>query len=47
MIISIKMGIGYRSGHHVILKAMENSGKGVIELSELQPEEILTFAGYR
>lgn len=41
-----RMGIGYRSGKFVVLKAMKNSEKNILELSELQPEEILELAGY-
>lgn len=41
-----RTAIGYRSGHFIIRQAMASSGKDVIELSQLEPEEILKLAGY-
>ena len=41
-----RQGIGYRSGNYLIRKAMEKSGKNILEMSELQPEEVLVLAGY-
>lgn len=41
-----RLGIGYRSGNYLIRKAMKKSGKSIIDLSKLQPKEILTLAGY-
>jgi uncharacterized protein YjaZ len=38
--------IGYRTGNYVIRKAMEKSGKSVLELSELSPAEIYKLAGF-
>lgn len=33
--------IGYRIGRYVVHKAMENTGKDIIELTEMSPQEIL------
>lgn len=41
-----RLGIGYKSGHYVVRKAMKNSNKTVLELSKLTPEDILKLAGY-
>lgn len=41
-----RMGVGYRSGNFVIRKAMRNSGKNILEMSKLEPNEILVLAGY-
>lgn len=38
--------IGYRTGNFLIRKAMAKSGKNILELSELMPEEIIKLAGY-
>ncbi len=38
--------IGYRTGNYLIRKAMTRSGKSILELSELMPEEIIGLAGY-
>ncbi len=38
--------IGYRTGNFLIRKAMAESGKSIIELSERTPEEIVKLAGY-
>lgn len=38
--------IGYRTGNFLIRKAMTKSGKSILELSELMPEEIIKLAGY-
>lgn len=41
-----RTSIGYRAGNYIIRKAMENSGKTVLELSELPPDLIFELAGY-
>jgi hypothetical protein len=38
--------IGYRTGNYLIRKAMKLSGKNILELSELMPDEIIKLAGY-
>ncbi len=38
--------VGYRTGNYLIKKVMETSGKTILELSELSPEEIIRLAGY-
>lgn len=38
--------IGYRTGNYLVRKAMTNSGKDILELSELGPGEIIKLAGY-
>lgn len=38
--------IGYRTGNFLVRKAMTKSGKNILELSELMPEEIINLAGY-
>lgn len=38
--------IGYRTGNFLIRKAMTKSGKNILELSELMPDEIIKLAGY-
>ncbi|HBZ38760.1 MAG TPA: hypothetical protein DEO59_09890 [Balneola sp.] len=38
--------IGYRAGNFLVRKAMNKSGKNILELSELMPEEIIKLAGY-
>lgn len=38
--------IGYRTGNFLIRRAMNNSGKSILELSELMPNEIIKLAGY-
>ncbi|MDY8137290.1 DUF2268 domain-containing putative Zn-dependent protease [Aquimarina sp. 2201CG5-10] len=38
--------IGYRTGNFLIRKAMTNSGKNILELSNLTPKEIIKLAGY-
>lgn len=38
--------IGYRTGNFLIRKAMSKSNKNIVELSTLQPEEIIKLAGY-
>ena len=38
--------IGYRTGNFLVRKAMTNSGKGILGLSELMPNEIIKLAGY-
>ena len=39
--------IGYRAGNYVVRKAMKESGKSVLEISELSPAEIFELAGYK
>lgn len=41
-----RLGIGYRSGNFIIREAMKKSGKNILEMSKLQPEDILKLAGY-
>ena len=38
--------IGYRAGNFLIRKAMLDSGKNILELSTLEPNEIIELAGY-
>ncbi|RDY61485.1 DUF2268 domain-containing putative Zn-dependent protease [Flagellimonas nanhaiensis] len=38
--------IGYRAGNFLIRKAMLDSGKSILELSNLKPNEIIKLAGY-
>lgn len=38
--------IAYRAGNYLTRKAMTNSGKSILELSELMPDEIINMAGY-
>ncbi|MFT6166648.1 MAG: hypothetical protein ACJAV5_001213 [Vicingaceae bacterium] len=38
--------IGYRTGNYLIRKAMKLSGKNILELSDLMPDEIIKLAGY-
>lgn len=38
--------IGYRTGNFLIRRAMNNSGKSILELSNLMPDEIIKLAGY-
>ena len=38
--------IGYRTGNYLIREAMTKSGKNILELSELMPDEIIKLAGY-
>lgn len=38
--------IGYRTGNFLVRRAMNNSGKSILELSELMPNEIIKLAGY-
>ena len=38
--------VGYRTGNYIVRKALAASGKNILELSELPPNEILTLAGY-
>lgn len=39
--------IGYRAGNYVIRKAMQKSGKSILELSNLSPVEIYELAGFK
>ncbi len=38
--------IGYRTGNFLARRAMKNSGKSILELSNLMPNEIIELAGY-
>ena len=38
--------IGYRTGNFLVRRAMNNSGKNILELSNLTPNEIIKLAGY-
>ena len=38
--------IGYRTGNYLTRKAMTRSGKNILELSEMMPDEIIKLAGY-
>ncbi len=38
--------IGYRAGNYLIRKALERSGKSILEFSKMTPEAILALAGY-
>ena len=38
--------IGYRTGNYLANKALTKSGKSILELSELTPDEIIQLAGY-
>jgi len=38
--------IGYRTGNFLVRKAIINSKKTILELSELMPDEIIKLAGY-
>lgn len=40
-----RIAVGYRAGAYVVKAAMKNSGKGIVELSQLSPEEIYRLAG--
>lgn len=42
-----RTSIGYRAGNYLIRKTIANSGKNVLELSKLSPEEILSLADYK
>ncbi|MFT7553665.1 MAG: hypothetical protein ACI9BV_004003 [Rhodothermales bacterium] len=42
-----RTAIGYRVGRYVIHQAAAASGKNVLELSELSPEEILGMVAAR
>ncbi|MGB5431034.1 DUF2268 domain-containing putative Zn-dependent protease [Eudoraea sp.] len=41
-----RTSIGYRTGNFLVRQAMINSGKNIIELSSLMPNEIIKLAGY-
>lgn len=41
-----RLAVGYRTGNYIIRKAMAKSGKDVLELSKLSPDEIYRLAGY-
>ncbi|MCJ7774872.1 MAG: hypothetical protein MUP08_00640, partial [Desulfobulbaceae bacterium] len=38
--------IGYRTGNFLVRKAMTESRKTILEISELMPNEIIKLAGY-
>lgn len=38
--------IGYRAGNYLVRKALERSGKNILEISKMTPEAILALAGY-
>lgn len=38
--------IGYRTGNFLVRQAMKKSGKSILELSNLMPNEIIKLAGY-
>ena len=38
-----RIAVGYRTGRYVVHEAMARSGLGIVELSELSPEEILAL----
>jgi uncharacterized protein YjaZ len=38
--------IGYRTGNFLVRRAINNSGKSILELSNLMPNEIIELAGY-
>ncbi len=38
--------IGYRTGNFLVRQAMKKSGKSILELSNLMPNEIIELAGY-
>lgn len=38
--------IGYRTGNFLVRRAMKLSGKNILELSALSPDEIIKIAGY-
>jgi len=38
-----RIAVGYRTGRYVVHEAMARSGLGIVDLSELSPEEILTL----
>lgn len=41
-----RTAIGYRTGNYLIKKAMSNSGKTILELSSVSPNDLLRLAGY-
>lgn len=41
-----RFAIGYRTGNYLIRKAMEKSGKTILELSKETPKDILKLAGF-
>ena len=41
-----RTSIGYRAGNFLARRAMNMSGKNILELSTLSPEEIIRIAGY-
>ncbi len=41
-----RTSIGYRTGNFLIRQTLANSGKNILELSNLMPNEIIKLAGY-
>jgi hypothetical protein len=41
-----RTSIGYRTGNYLIKQAMSNSGKTILELSSIPPDELIELAGY-
>jgi len=41
-----RTSIGYRTGNFLIRRTLANSGKNILELSKLMPNEIIKLAGY-
>ncbi len=41
-----RTSIGYRAGNFLVRQAMDKSGKNILELSRLNPDEIIALAGY-
>lgn len=41
-----RTSIGYRSGNFLVRKVMDKTGKNILELSKLAPNEIIKLAGY-
>lgn len=42
-----RTSIGYRAGNYLVRKTIANSGKNILELSKLSPDEILSLAEYK
>lgn len=41
-----RSAVGYRAGHHMIRRIMNETGKNILELSKFTSKEILYLAGY-
>jgi len=41
-----RTSIGYRTGNYLVRQAMFNSGKTIVEISNISPSELLGLAGY-